>query len=183
MSCPDVYFYFPLSHVEFQLTGREQTVAGIKALRCNLNNKTFTGLIIYHVPVVHHEWQQLIPFKWREIHPNMPIASSPVGFYPVHTHCLLLPLMTSRTSSLQPSSQRRSSTSWLLHRFTVIVCWSGCLRLRARCLPSGCNPCIRRDNSSFPLCVNTIATAPATILSTTHTRKHTHTHNLVILHL
>ena len=35
MSCPDVYFYFPLSHVEFQLTGREQTVAGIKALRCN----------------------------------------------------------------------------------------------------------------------------------------------------
>lgn len=36
--------------------------------------------------------------------------------YPVHTHCLLLHLMTSCTSYLQPSSPRSqySSTSWLL---------------------------------------------------------------------
>ncbi len=59
----------------------------------------------------------------------------------------------------------------------AIVCWSGCLCLHARCLPSGCNPCIRHDNSSFPLHMNTTATAPAT-----SSKYHTQSHTKMILH-
>lgn len=79
----------------------------------------------------------------------------------VFIRCTLLHLLSSCTSYRQPSSLW--STSRLLRAIPVTVCWSGCLCLRARCSPPGCNLCIRHDNGLFPLCMNTAAAAPATL--------------------